>query len=334
MFTSPNPPNRYHTSHVEWDEPPLPPRLQLRDDHPRTALSENDSADVGFRWSINPYRGCTHACAYCYARRTHEHLDLGAGSDFERVIVVKRGLAELLRAELQRRSWRGEPVHFSGVTDAWQPIERKLGVTRSCLEVLVAHRNPVSLITRSPLVLRDLDLLCQLLPHHAVRAAVSIPIGEAALARALEPGAAPPGARFATVRALAEAGIPVGVSLAPILPGLTDHLIASTLERAAEAGACWAFAGLVRLPGSVEQVFTERLTAAVPGRAAGTLARLAAMKPPPGQRMGGDGPAWEVLRRQVEVHRARHGLADRAPAFPTQSPFRRPGHAVQTSLFG
>lgn len=327
-----NPPNPYHATSLEWWEPPPPQKLVVREDTSRTILSENRSPDVPFRWSLNPYRGCTHACAYCYARRTHEHLDHGAGSDFERVIYVKRDAPALLEAAFARRSWVGEPLNIAGVTDAWQPLERRERITRGLLEVIVAHRQPLMLITRNPLVLRDLDLLAALIPHNAVRATLSLPLLDPALSAALEPGAPPPAARLRAVRALADAGVPVGVSLAPVIPGLNDHALPATLEAARDAGACWAFMSLLRLPGSVREVFEARLREAMPERAPAVLARLArareGQRAPAafGARMAGADKSWEITRQAFELARRRLGLDpgdDARFAFPAVSSFQR-----------
>lgn len=332
-----NPPNRFHGVTIDWEEPPLPPRLVLREEHAKTILQKNDSPDIAFSWSLNPYRGCTHACIFCYARTSHEYFDLSAGTDFERILFVKRDAPALLEAALRRPSWAGEPIAMSGITDCYQPIERKLEITRGCLEVLSRFRNPVSVITRSPLVVRDLDLLVPL--GDAARVQLSIPIGDAAVCRALEPGTAPPAARLRAIRALADAGVPVGVSVAPVIPGLTDHLIPQTLAQAQEAGARWAWMSMLRLPGSVEQVFTERLRELLPLRAEAVLGRIRQARggalSASGffDRMRGQDETWRMAEQVFRVSCARLGLADRGPPWPDPSPFRRPGGATQLSLF-
>jgi DNA repair photolyase len=339
MFKSRNPPNPFHDVTYEREEPPLPARLEVREDHAKTAIREVDSPDIGFRWSLNPYRGCTHACAYCYARRTHEYLDLGAGSDFERVLMVKHDLAQVLEAELGRRSWKGEVIHMAGVTDLYQPIERKLKITRACLEVLVRYRNPVAIITRSPLVERDLDLLLQLAEHKAVTVSFSIPILDADVCRALEPGTMPPAARLRAMEALASAGIPVGVSLAPVIPGLTDHLIPRTLQAARAAGATWAFMSALRLPGNVETVFVDRLREALPLRAEAVFDRIrrahhGQMKTSAfGDRMRGHDQVWALTDQVFDTTCKRLGFTS-PPPYPEVSPFRVPGRGVQLAMFG
>lgn len=335
-----NPLNRFDARSVELDLPPPPPGLRVQVDQARSAIRHNQSPDLGHSHTLNPYRGCTHACAYCYARETHEALGLGAGSDFERVILVKRGLPALLEAELSRPGWGGHPVMMSGVTDPYQRIERDEQITRACLELFVRFRNPVAIITRSPLILRDLDLLVQLAAHDAVRVSFSVPLFDPALARALEPGAPAPAARLRAMAALAEAGVPVGLSLAPVVPGLGDRLVPQVIAAAAEAGAQWAWGGLVRLPGSVAEVFSRALALSLPARAADVLSRLRRARggalddPRFGHRFTSPDPAYQATERLIEVCRARHGLRDDPPPWPSPSPFRVPGGGVQQGLFG
>jgi DNA repair photolyase len=269
-----NPPNPWTTSAIDWlGEPPLA-QAEVYEDATREILSHNDSPDVGFRWSVNPYRGCAHACAYCYARPTHEYLGFGAGTDFDTRIAAKLRAPELLRDAFERPSWRGERVAFSGVTDCYQPLEASLRLTRGCLEVCAAYRNPVSIITKAPLVERDVDVLAALAARGAAGVTVSLPFLDKERARALEPGAAAPARRLETVRRLAEAGIPTGVLLAPIIPGLNDEEIPRALAAAAEAGATHAGWVLLRLPGSVAAVFEERLRATLPERADRVMHRI------------------------------------------------------------
>lgn len=337
----PAPPNPFHTLRRVLDEPAEPARLVLRDDHSRAILSRNDSPDVPFTWSLNPYRGCTHACAYCYARRTHEYLDHDAGEDFERVIYVKRDAPSLLRKALARPSWKGAPLHLAGVTDPYQPVERRLRIVRGCLEVLASCRHPVSVITRSPLIERDLDLLSALAAHDAVRVTVSVPLDDEPVRRALEPGTVPVARRLAAVRALAEAGVPVGVSLAPVIPGLSDHRIASGLVAARDAGAQWAWMSLLRLPGSVEAVFESRLREAVPGRAEAVMDRLRRAREGEGmagggfgRRMRGSDAAWGVASSVFSVTTRRLGLETSTTPFPAESPFQADQVRTQPCLPG
>jgi DNA repair photolyase len=339
MFSTPyNPPNRFDPIDIDWEVPPPPAKLRVIEDHSKSILTENKSPDIGFRWSVNPYRGCTHGCAYCYARPYHEYLGFGAGTDFERIIAIKPNSAVLLQTAFRKRSWSGEAVCFSGITDCYQILEKKYELTRACLQVCVEHRNPVIIITRSPLILRDLDLLSQLAGLDAIRVNISIPLIRPKVAAALEPGAPPPSSRLRAISALAEAGIPVGVSLAPIIPGLSDEMIPSALTQAQAAGATWAWGGLLRLPGAVADVFERRLRESYPHQADRVLNRLAAMRGGRlnssrfGQRMAGRGSSWQVTEALFRTTRDRLGMAP-APPFPSKTPFRRPGEAHQLPLF-
>ena len=254
-----NPPNPWLTRHVEWlDEPPHA-ALEVYEEHAKSLIVENDSPDVGFRFGINAYRGCFHACAYCYARPSHQYLGFGAGTDFERLIVVKVNAPELLARELARPSWRKEPIAFSGNTDCYQPLEASYELTRRCLEIALEHRQPVRMITKGALVRRDVDVLAKLAHKGLVHVMISIPFLEEEVGRRLEPGASSPNKRFETLRALSDAGIPTGIAIAPLVPGLNDSDVAMLLERAADCGAKQAFMTLLRLPGEVLPVFRERL---------------------------------------------------------------------------
>lgn len=334
-----NPPNRFNPVEIEWEEPPPPAKIDVTEDHTQGALSRNDSPDIPFTWSVNPYRGCTHACAYCYARPTHEYLGFGAGTDFERKITVKLRAAALLEEAFNAPSWAGEAVCFSGVTDCYQPLERRYRLTRQCLEVAVRYRNPVQIITRSPLITRDLDLLCSLNEHQSITVTVSIPILDAETARALEPGAPPPSARLAAIGALSAAGVPVGVSLGPLIPGVNDAAIPETLKRAREAGATWTFTQLVRLPGAAAGVFEERLREALPLRADAVMARLVRARGGDLNdtrfftRMRGQGEAMASTLNLFDLWKRKLGYASPPPP-PDPSPFRRPGQGQQLSLFG
>ena len=330
-----NPPHRFDPVEIEWEEGAPKARLEVSEDDTKGALSHDDL----FGWTCNPYRGCTHACAYCYARRYHEYLGLGAGTDFERKLVVKRRAPDLLAEAFAAPSWKGEPVSFSGVTDCYQPLERRYRLTRACLEVAADHRNPVTILTRSGLVTRDLDVLRRLHAHGAVAVTFSVPVVDAELQRAIEPGAPSPAVRFAAMRTLADAGIPVGVSLAPIVPGLSDSGIPETLERAREAGARWAWRDLVRLPGSVAVVFEERLREALPHRADGVLAKIRRLHG--GElddpRFGSQIPeletdaSWQLVEQMFRVWTKRLGYGESWRA-PEPSPFRRPSR--QLGLWG
>ena len=273
-----NPPNPFESQYREFLEPPPSVKVQIYEDDTRSILSHNDSPDLAFRWSVNPYRGCFHACAYCYARPSHEYLGFGAGTDFESKLVVKRNAAALLREVFLKPSWTGELVVFSGVTDCYQPVEASLGLTRACLEVCAEFRNPVAIITKGALVLRDLDLLRRLHEEAAIRVFLSIPFAHDPMARKVEPQAPSITKRLATLETIAEAGIPTGVSIAPVIPGLNDDHMLEILQKARAAGARTAFYSLLRLPGSVEPVFLERIAAAFPDRFKKITHRLQEMR--------------------------------------------------------
>jgi len=273
-----NPPNPFESQYREFLEPPPSVKVQIYEDDTRSILSHNDSPDLAFRWSVNPYRGCFHACAYCYARPSHEYLGFGAGTDFESKLVVKRNAAALLREVFLKPSWTGELVVFSGVTDCYQPVEASLGLTRACLEVCAEFRNPVAIITKGALVLRDLDLLRRLHEEAAIRVFLSIPFAHDPMARKVEPQAPSITKRLATLETIAEAGIPTGVSIAPVIPGLNDDHMFEILQKARAAGARTAFYSLLRLPGSVEPVFLERIAAAFPDRFKKITHRLQEMR--------------------------------------------------------
>jgi DNA repair photolyase len=270
-----NPPNPWASTELEYldGERPLA-ELEVYEDQTRGILARNDSPDVGFDWSVNPYRGCFHACAYCYARPSHEYLSFGAGTDFERKIVVKRRAPELLREAFDRPAWAGELVAFSGVTDCYQPLEAHYRLTRQSLQVCVEYRNPASIITKAPLVERDIDVIQELGRVARVGVMVSVPFWDEAKARAIEPFVTTPVRRMRTIERLARAGIRVGVMVAPIIPGLNDEDIGQVLRAAREAGATRAGRVLLRLPGPVKDVFEERLRAALPLRAERVLRRI------------------------------------------------------------
>lgn len=270
-----NPPNPWASSVTQWlDEPPAI-GLEVYEDRSKSILSKNDSPDLPFTFSANPYRGCMHGCAYCYARPTHEFLGFGSGTDFERRIVIKKDAPELLRRALRSRRYEREPVLFSGATDCYQPLEASCGLMRRCLHVCLEEQAPVMVITKSPLIERDAELLARLSRGPGVRVTISIPFFDKEHARAIEPYVATPARRFKTIHNLARAGVPVGVNVAPVIPGLSDEQIPRILAAAKQAGAQWAAWVMLRLPGSVKEVFESRIRAAFPLRADKILARLA-----------------------------------------------------------
>jgi len=329
-----NPPNPWASTSVEYlDEVPVV-RPRVYEDHSRSILASNDSPDLGFDYSVNPYRGCSHACAYCYARPSHEYLDFGAGTDFDTKIVVKPRAAELLRAAFDRPSWQGDLILFSGVTDCYQPLEASYRLTRACLEVCAEYANPASVITKAPLIERDIDVLQELGRVAEATVTISVPFRDPATARAIEPWVATPARRLRTIERLAAAGIRVGINVAPVIPGLNDGDIPGLLAAARDAGAGHAGWVLLRLPGSVEAVFEERLRTALPLRSERVLARIRETRggrlydPRFGRRMRGDGEYAETIRRLFETTAARLGLAGRGGGDPPASTFRRPPRVV------
>jgi DNA repair photolyase len=232
-----NPPNPFESEHRELLVPAPDARLELYEDATREILSRNDSPDLDFRWSVNPYRGCFHACAYCYARRSHEYWGFGSGSDFDSKIIVKHRAPALLRDAFMRPSWKGELILFSGNTDCYQPIEASYELTRQCLEVCAEFRNPVAIITKSVLVVRDLDVLMRLHREASVRVYFSIPFADNETARKVEPHVPSITKRFEALQRLSEAGISTGVSIAPVIPGLNEHDMPEIVLRARRAGA-------------------------------------------------------------------------------------------------
>ncbi len=276
--TSLRPPNRFERTHREDDFEQLDPAdeqpaesavktVYLPDDS-QSIVSENDSPDIPFRYSINLYRGCAHGCSYCYARPYHEYLGLNAGIDFESKVLVKHRGPELLRAWLARDAWRPEPIILSGVTDCYQPAEREFRLTRGCLEVAHEARQPIAIITKNALVTRDLDILRQMAADRTVSVALSITTLDAELARVMEPRTSTPAARLRAVRQLADAGVPVRVMVAPIIPGLNDFEMPAVLQAASEAGAQGAGYTLLRLPLAVRPIFVEWLERSQPLKAA------------------------------------------------------------------
>jgi DNA repair photolyase len=335
--TTTNPPNRFERLALEPDPEasedgeiaPVP--TQYFRDTTRSIITRNDSPDIPFTFSLNAYRGCEHGCIYCYARPTHEYLGLSAGLDFETKIFVKEQAPDLLREELGRRSWTGDVLAMSGVTDPYQPIERRLRLTRRCLEILADCHQPVSLITKSALVIRDADVLSELAKHHAVEVSVTIVTLEETLRRSLEPRAATADARLDAVARLSALGIPTGVVVAPVIPGLTDHEIPRIVSRAAEAGASHAGFIVLRLPHGVAALFDEWLEKHVPGQRARVLGRLREMRSGClydarfGTRMRGEGVLADLTAQLFHAARERAGLAAAGPELSSAA-FRRPSN--------
>jgi DNA repair photolyase len=338
---SANPANRFERIELEPDpegpEPDGRPTTQLFRDASRSVLARNESPDVGFEVSLNPYRGCEHGCIYCYARPTHEYLGWSAGLDFETKILVKEDAPELLRRELLSEKWTPQPIALCGVTDPYQPVERRLRLTRRCLEVLAELRNPVGIVTKNELVLRDVDLLQELARHDAACVCISITTLDADLAGAMEPRASRPARRLATLEALAAAGVPAGVLVAPVLPGLTEHEMPSILGAAAAAGARFAGYVVLRLPHGVAELFQTWLDQHAPDRKHKVLHRLESLRggrlndPRFGSRMRGEGVFAESIASLFEVWRRRVGLGERGPRLSAAA-FRRPAEG-QLTLF-
>jgi DNA repair photolyase len=313
------------------DGAPEPPPTEIHVDAARTIIARNDSPDVGFSQSINPYRGCEHGCIYCYARPSHSYLDLSPGRDFETQIFYKPNAAELLRAELSARSYAVSPIALGTNTDPYQPIERRLRVTRGILELLLELRHPLTIVTKGGLILRDADLLEELARHELVAVMVSVTTLDDELKRRLEPRTAGPQLRLKVVRELAQRGVPVGVMVAPVIPGLNDHELERILEQSAEAGARSAGYVLLRLPHELKSLFEEWLDEHYPDRKAHVLSLIRQMHGGAlyassfHARQRGQGPFAALLRARFERARRAYGL-DREPTLSARL-FRRPSSA-------
>lgn len=339
-----SPANRFEKLHVDSVDPDFvdldPDSLSEEDarpvrqtqfykDHTSTIIARNNSPDVGFARSVNPYRGCEHGCAYCFARPTHEYLGFSAGLDFESKIMVKEDAPELLAAELSSPKWKPQLVLMSGVTDPYQPVERKLRITRRCLEVLARFRNPLGIITKNQLVTRDIDLLSELAVHNAVAVNISITSLDRKLQQILEPRTSPPQARLDAVARLRDAGIPVGVMVAPIIPGITDHEMPAILAASGKAGAQFAGYVLLRLPWAVAPIFERWLDEHFPERKEKVLGRIREMRGGKlydyrwSLRQEGEGIFAQQIESMFTVARRRAGIGGTRPEVSTAA-FRRP----------
>lgn len=330
-----NPPNRFEPIHLEPDpdaspdEQQAPRTLFLRDLTTRI-ITRNESPDVGNAATLNPYRGCEHGCAYCYARPTHEYLGFSAGLDFETRIMVKENAAELLRAELSSPKYVPVPLGLSGVTDAYQPIERRLKVIRACVQVLAEFRHPVSVVTKNSLVTRDIDLFSVLARFNAVQVYLSLTTLDPGLRKVLEPRTSPPAARLSAIGALASARIPVGIIIGPVIPGLNDHEIPSLLAAAAEAGATFAGYEMLRLPHAVAPLFEAWLERHYPLRKDKVLNQVRSVRGGKlydsrfGFRMRGEGRLADQISRMFHVGLRRAGMKEDSPELSTAA-FRKPG---------
>lgn len=331
--------NRFEETHVKAeaydgeefseDEKPLL-RTEFIKDSSRSIVAENDSPDIPFRFSINPYRGCEHGCAYCYARPTHEYLGYSAGLDFESKILVKEEAPKLLREKLMSRSWKGDDITVSGNTDCYQPIERKLQLTRRCLEVLCEFKNPVAMITKNALITRDLDILSSMAKWNGAIVMLSITTLDDELCAALEPRTSRPQARLDAIRKLSEAGVPVGVNVAPCIPGLTDNEVPAILKAAKGAGASFAGYTMLRLPLSVAPLFEAWLVEHRPLRKDKVLGLLRDVRGGKlneaqfGTRMRGKGAISENIRQMFKIYCAKLGLNKKEYNLDS-SHFSRPG---------
>lgn len=322
------------------EDEPRPLRTELTAERAKTILTRNDSPDIGFDRSINPYRGCEHGCIYCYARPAHAYMGLSPGLDFESKLFFKPDAAKLLERELARKSYQVDRIHIGGNTDPYQPAERTLQITRGVLQVLDRFNHPVSLITKSALIVRDLDILGPMAARGLVKAFVSVTTLDRKLARAMEPRAATPDRRLLAIKALAEAGVPTGVGFAPVIPGLNDHEMEAVLERAAAAGAKEAMFVALRLPLEIKDLFREWLEAERPDAARKVMSLVRQMRGGEdydavwGQRMRGQGPIADLWSRRFQVACARLGLNE-TRLEQRRDLFRVPQSArAQLDLFG
>ncbi len=336
-----NPANRFEPVEIvrEYDHDPEldpAPRTVFLRDRSQSIISSNDSPDIPYNFTLNPYRGCEHGCIYCYARPTHEYLGFSSGLDFETRILVKMDAPELLRRELSSSKWKPEPIAMAGVTDCYQPVERRLEITRKCLEVFAELRNPLWITTKNHLVTRDIDILRKLAEIRGISVQLSITTLDQELARVMEPRTSVPRLRLEAVTRLRQAGIPVGVLVAPVIPGLNDHEIPQILASARDAGAGHAYMQMLRLPYAIKDLFVDWLRGHYPLRAEKVIGRIRDMRGGKlncsefGKRMSGEG-IWAEQIAQLFAHsRERVGLGEHGPKLTTEF-FRRPGE--QMSLF-
>jgi DNA repair photolyase len=331
---------RRESSDDGWYQEEVPEFIpsSLEPDRARSVITRNDSPDIPFEQSINPYRGCSHGCSYCYARPSHAYMGLSAGLDFETRLFYKQDAGKLLQEELAKPGYVCKPITLGANTDPYQPIERRLRVTRDILEVLARCRHPVTIITKSALVLRDLDLLADLARHGLAGVGISVTTLDEALKRVMEPQAASPGARLGAIRRLNEAGVPTGVMVAPVIPALTDHEMEAILEAAAGAGARWAAYVLLRLPYEVKDLFREWLAAHFPDRSEHVMSLVRQMRGGKdydssfGTRMRGTGALAELLRSRFQIACRRLGLRTGRHQSPDTRLFRPPARSSGPQL--
>jgi DNA repair photolyase len=315
-------------------------KTKFYNDNSKSILAKNDSPDLGFDYSINPYRGCEHGCIYCYARPSHEYLGFSAGLDFETKIMVKQDAPKLLEEAFMKKSWVPQSIMFSGNTDCYQPIERKLEITRKCLEVFLKFRNPLAMITKNALIQRDIDILKELASLNLIHTVISITTMKRELSRKLEPRTSVPGKRFETVEKLAAAGIPVGVNVAPIIPGLNDEEIPAILKEASQHGARSAGRVMLRLPYSVKDLFFEWLERNYPEKASKIINRIREIRGGElsskefGKRMSGEGKYAEHIHDLFKKCCSKYGLNKGGSGLRTDL-FKRPAKdEAQVDLFG
>ncbi len=328
-----DPPNRFETIHAEHDWEHLaeedssderPVKTQFLVDHSRSIVSENDSPDIPFRYSVNPYRGCEHGCVYCYARPTHEYIGFNAGLDFESRIMVKERAPELLRDWLSRDEYVPEWIAFSGVTDCYQPIERRLELTRRCLQVVAECGQPIGIVTKNALVARDIDLLQPMAERRTAKVMLSVTTLDPELARTLEPRTSTPDARLRTIRELSAARIETGVMIGPVIPGLNDSEIPAILAAAKEAGAVMAQYVLLRLPLTVRPVFTDWLAKVLPSKKDKIEAMIRQCRNGElndsqfGSRRRGAGPIAEQIAQTFRVFAKKFALDETRPPLETR----------------
>ncbi len=339
-----NPPNRFESAYLANDpdsdeEPTLNASTQILTDHAKTVIRRNNSPDLGFEYSINVYRGCEHGCIYCYARPTHETLGYSAGLDFETKILVKSRAAEILREELMHPRWRGDMITMSSVTDCYQPLEKRLGITRQCLAVLADFCNPLTVITKNFLVTRDMDLLARMSQAGAARVYISMTTLRKELTAVMEPRTSAPQRRLDAIHQLSVAGVSVGVLVAPVIPGLTDFEIADIVHAAAAAGAQFADMTPVRLPYGLKDMFTTWLERNFPDRASKVLARIRDIRG--GKlndsnfysRMTGQGEFADQIHGLFRMACRKSGFSDGPPAFRPDT-FQRPAALCKPMVQG
>ncbi|MCF7797247.1 MAG: PA0069 family radical SAM protein [Lentisphaeria bacterium] len=333
--TQTNPTGRFEPiTYIPDEGIELATETRLFRDNSKTIISYNTSPDIPYDASLNPYRGCEHGCSYCYARPYHEYLGFSAGLDFETKIMVKEDAADVLRRELSRPKWKPKVLNLSGVTDPYQPLERQFELTRSCLTVLAEFHNPVTIVTKNGLVTRDIDLLQELARDQAVSVILSLTTLDNHLCNVMEPRTARPGKRLSTIQALHDAGIPVGVLVSPIVPGLTDHEIPAILVAAKSAGAQFANYTLLRLPHGVKEIFSQWLEQHFPERKEKILNRVRDIRQGAlndtrfRKRMQGQGIFAEQIQSLFRISRERAGLDKQGPVLSITA-FRRPGEQLR-----